>query len=97
MLNVRKLDITAHNSRSDDLVLRHMGILKFQLQSFVNMEQNNRNDRLAYFSHACRTTVNARAEITPYFMMYDREARSPNEEFIKKCCRCCIRVSMCIG
>ena len=83
ILRIRKIHTTAYNPRSDGLVENHMGILKDQLRTFTNLEQNNWDDRLAYFAHAYNTTVNTRTGYTPFFLMYGREARAPNEEYFE--------------
>jgi hypothetical protein len=84
VLRIRKIHTTAYNPRSDGLVENHMGILKDQIKLFVNKEQDNWDDKLAYFAHVHRTTVNPRTGMTPYFMLYGREARSPDDEYLQK-------------
>jgi hypothetical protein len=87
VLRIRKIHTTAYNPRSDGLVENHMGILKDQIKIFVNKEQDNWDDKLAYFAHVHRTTVNPRTGMTPYFMLYGREARSPDDEYLQKAMR----------
>jgi hypothetical protein len=84
IVKAKRISTTPYNPRSDGLVENHVGIVKDQIRTYCNENQDNWDEHLAYIAHAYRTTINTATGYTPYFLMFGREASVPGEEHLDR-------------
>jgi hypothetical protein len=84
LLVINRIRTTGGNPRSNGLAENHNKVLKDMLSSYTNAYQDDWDLYLPIINHAYMTTVNTQTGYTPFFMLYGREARQPDEEWIDK-------------
>ena len=72
-----RLRTTAYHPQTDGLVERQNQTLKQMIRTYVNQKQNDWDELLPYLSFAYNTSVHSSTGITPYFLLYGREATMP--------------------
>ena len=77
MLGVNKTRTTPYHPQSDGLVERCNRTLKDMLSKLINSSQNDWDVWIPHVLFAYRTAVHASTGVTPYRMLYGREARIP--------------------
>ena len=84
IVKVHQITTTPYNPRSDGLVENHMGTLKNYIRTYINKAQDNWDEQISFFAHAYRTTVGAATGLTPYFLMFGREASIPSDDYLDR-------------
>jgi len=82
LLNINRISTTGANPRSNGLVEQHNATLKDMLAPYVNAHQTDWDEYLPFVAFAYNTTVNTQTGLTPFFMVYGREARQLCNEWI---------------
>ena len=72
-----RLRTTAYHPQTDGLVERQNQTLKQMIRTYVNRKQDDWDDLLPYLSFAYNTSVHSSTGISPYFLLYGREATMP--------------------
>ena len=75
MFGIEKRKTTAYHPQTDGLCERFNGILKSLLRARVNREKNDWDEQLPHALLAYRVTVQASTNVSPFEMLYGREAR----------------------
>ena len=83
LLRIRRVTTSPYHPRADGLAENQVSTLKDMLSAYVNVFQTDWDDYLAIVAHYYRTTVSSATGYTPYFMMYGRECRKPDEQWIQ--------------
>ena len=83
LLRIRRITTSPYHPRADGLAENMVGVMKDSLAAYVNVFQTDWDDHLAVVAHYYRTTVNTTTGFTPYFMLYGRECRQPDELWVK--------------
>jgi hypothetical protein len=73
-----------YHPRADGMAEKAVGTIKDMIAAYVNVFQNNWDDYLAIVAHYYRNTVNSATGYTPYYLLYKRECRQPDELWIKE-------------
>ena len=77
MFGIEKSRTTAYHPQIDRLCERFNGILKSLLRTRVNREKSDWDEQLPHAMLAYRVTVQASTNVSPFGMLYGREARLP--------------------
>ena len=72
-----RLRTTAYHPQTDGLVERQNQTLKQMIRTYVNRKQDDWDELLPYLSFAYNTSVHSSTGVSPYFLMYGREATMP--------------------
>jgi hypothetical protein len=78
MLNVNRISSTSYNPRAQGLVEGHNRTLKDQLYHYTGVIQDDWDIFLPTVQLMYNTTVNSSTGLTPYYLMFGREARMPS-------------------
>ena len=78
-LGIERLRTTAYRPCCDGLVERFNRTLGDMLASYVSKTPNKWSDFLPYATFAYNTSVHASTGQTPFYLMFGREAREPND------------------
>ena len=82
LLNIKHTKCVPANPQSNGLVENHNKTLLNQLQSFVEARLTDWDKYLGVCRYSYNTEVNPNTGISPYSMLYGREAPNATEEFI---------------
>ena len=83
LLNIKHITITAYNPRANGLAENHMRPMKDSISIYCDESQKDWDLHLNGITMSYNTTVNTQTGFTPYYMMYGREARMPNELWLR--------------
>ena len=72
-----RLRTTAYHPQTDGLVERQNQTLKQMIRTYVNKKQSDWDELLPYLSFAYNSSVHSTTGVTPYFLLYGREATLP--------------------
>ena len=78
-LGIERLRTTAYRPCCDGLVERFNRTLGDMLASYISKTPDKWNDFLPYATFAYNTSVHASTGQTPFYLMFGREAREPND------------------
>ena len=79
LLQIKHTTICPENPRANGLAENHMRVLKDSLSIYTQETLQDWDEYLSGVTMAYNTTVNSQTGHTPFYMMYGREARLPNE------------------
>ena len=82
LLNIKHTKCVPANPQSNGLVENHNKTLLNQLQSFVNASLTDWDKYLNVCRYSYNTAINPTTGMSPYFLLYGREAPNATEEFI---------------
>ena len=77
LLGIKKLNTSAYHPQTDGLTEKFNQTLAKILSKYINFSQNDWDFYIPYALFAYRTSVHASTHMTPFFMLYGREARLP--------------------
>ena len=77
LLGIHKLSTSAYHPQTDGLVERFNKTLSQILAKYISFDQRDWDHYISYALFAYRTSVHASTHMTPFYMMYGREARLP--------------------
>src|SRR5437899_5395459 len=77
LLGIKKLNTSAYHLQTDGLTEKFNQTLAKILSKYINFSQNDWDFYLPYALFAYRTSVHASTHMTPFLMLYGREARLP--------------------
>ena len=83
LLNIKHITITTYNPRANGLAENHMRPMKDSISIYCDESQKDWDLHLNGITMSYNTTVNTQTGFTPYYMMYGREARMPNELWLR--------------
>ena len=83
LLNIKHITITTYNPRANGLAENHMRPMKDAISIYCDESQKDWDLHLHGITMSYNTTVNTQTGFTPYYMMYGREARMPNELWLR--------------
>ena len=75
LLNIGRVSTSGYNPRSNGLVEQHNSTLKAMLAAYANKYQDDWDLHLPHIQYAYMTTVCTATGMTPFSMLYGREAR----------------------
>jgi hypothetical protein len=84
LLQIRRVTTAPYNPRADGMAEKAVATVKDMLSAYVNVFQDNWDDYLAIVAHYYRNTVNVATGFTPYYLLYKRECRQPDELWIRE-------------
>jgi len=84
LLNINHYFITPHNPRANGLAENHMRTMKDAIAIYCDETQEDWDQHLSGVTMSYNTTVNSQTGLTPYYMMYGREARLPTESWLRE-------------
>jgi transposase InsO family protein len=84
LLRIRRVTTSPYNPRADGMAEKAVASVKDMISAYVNVFQDNWDDYLAIVAHYYRNTVNIATGFTPYYLLYKRECRQPDELWIRK-------------
>jgi len=82
LLQIKHTTTCPENPRANGLAENHMRVLKDSLSIYTQETLQDWDEYLSGVTMAYNTTVNSQTGHTPFFMMYGREARLPNETWM---------------
>jgi hypothetical protein len=82
LLQIKHTTTCPENPRANGLAENHMRVLKDSLSIYTQETLQDWDEYLSGVTMAYNTTVNSQTGHTPFYMIYGREARLPNETWM---------------
>lgn len=82
LMGIHKANTTAYHPQSNGLVERFHCTLTNMLAKTVERHGKDWDERLPYVLYAYRASLQTSTRESPFFLLYGRDSRLPNEEVI---------------